>query len=133
MSNEARREIETREKQTLGRETTREGPSFRPDVDIVERKDAYLLTADMPGVDENHVQVRLEDGVLSIDATLAVEPDPGWTPVHREYRMGGFHREFTLSERIDAEKISARMRDGVLELELPKAEAVRPRQIPIHA
>ncbi len=133
MSNEARREIETREKQALGRETTREGPFFRPDVDIVERKDAYLLTADMPGVDENHVQVRLEDGVLSIDATLAVEPDPGWTPVHREYRMGGFHREFTLSERIDAEKISARMRDGVLELELPKAEAVRPRQIPIHA
>ena len=133
MTEETRREIETREKQAVERETTREGPFFRPDVDIVERRDGYLLTADLPGVDENHVQVRLEDGVLTIDATLAVEPDPAWTPLHREYRMGGYHREFTLSDRIDGEKISARMQDGVLELELPKAEAVRPRQIPIHA
>ncbi len=125
------REIQTREKQAVEREATREGVLFRPDVDIVERRDAYVLTADLPGVDEEHVKVRLEDDVLSIDASLAVEPAADWVPLYNEYRLGGFHRQFRLSDRIDASKISARMRNGVLELELPKAEAVRPRRIPI--
>lgn len=124
-------ELHSREKQTIEREATRSGPVFRPDVDIIERSDAYLLTADLPGVDEGHVQVRLEDGVLSIDAALAVEPERGWVPLHAEYRFGGFHRDFALSDRIDADRISAQMRDGVLELVLPKAEAHRPRRIEV--
>jgi HSP20 family protein len=125
------REIQIREKQSLEREATRPGVTFRPDVDIVERADAYWVRADLPGVDENQVRVKLEEGVLSIDATLAVEPDPSWTLLHGEYRLGGFHREFAVSDQIDAEGITARMRDGVLELVLPKSEAARPRQIPV--
>ena len=54
------REIETREKQEVEREQTRPGLVFRPDVDIVERADEFLVTADLPGVDEQHVDVRLE-------------------------------------------------------------------------
>lgn len=136
MSNEVQttaKEIEGRGKQTLERERTRPGFVFRPDVDIVERADAFVVTADLPGVDEEHVRVRLEEGVLFIDAELAVGPEPSWNPVYVEYRLGGYHREFGLSEEIDVDRISASMRDGVLELLLPKTERHRPRTIPVQA
>jgi len=127
----ASRELEAQPKQPVARELTRSGPVFQPDVDIVETPEEYRVYADLPGSDGDHVQVRLEEGVLSIDAALAVEPEPGWVPLHREYRLGGWHREFQLSDRIAAERISAEMRDGVLEIRLPKAEAHRPRRIEV--
>ena len=127
------REIETREKQEVEREQTRPGFVFRPDVDIVERASEFLVTADLPGVDEQHVDVRLENSVLSIRADLAVEPEPEWQPLYDEYRVGGFHREFALSDRIDVNEIQAAMKDGVLELHLPKVEEQRPRSIEVRA
>lgn len=126
-------EIQAREKQALEREGMRPGPVFRPDVDVLERGDAYLIYADLPGADDKHVQVNLEKGVLSLDAELATAPDAAWTPLHTEYRFGSFHREFQLSEGIDREGVSASMRDGVLELRLPKTEQHRPRQIRVQA
>jgi HSP20 family molecular chaperone IbpA len=126
-------ELETRDKQAVERERTRPGLTFRPDVDIVERPDAFLVYADLPGVDDRHVEVRLEDGVLSIEAELASGPDPAWTPLYQEYRLGGWQREFRLSEAIDSERIHASMRDGVLEVRLPKSERHRPRQIPVQS
>jgi HSP20 family protein len=122
-------DLQTREKQALEREGTRPGATFRPDVDIVERRDEFVVTADLPGVDESHVRVKLEEGVLSIDAELAVAPETGWTRIYGEYRLGGWHREFTLSDAIAVDAIRANMRDGVLELHLPKTERHRPRQI----
>jgi HSP20 family protein len=126
-------ELQAHPKQAVQREGTRPGSVFRPDVDIVEQADAFLLMADLPGVDADHVQVRLENGVLSLDASLAVESEPGWVPRYAEYRLGSYHREFNLSEGIDESGISASMHDGVLELRLPKAERHRPRSIAIQA
>jgi HSP20 family protein len=126
-------DLEAREKRALEEEGTRPGPVFRPDVDILERRDAYLIYADLPGVDDQHVQVRLDKGVLSLDAELATAPEPGWNPIHSEYRVGGYHRQFRLSDEIDATAVSARMRDGVLELRLPKQERHQPRQIAVQA
>ncbi len=126
-------ELQTRQKEPVVRETTRPGPVFRPDVDIIERANDFLVTADLPGVDEHHVDVRLEEGVLSIDASASVQPDPGWQPVHAEYPGGGYHRRFVLPDRIDAERIGAQMKDGVLELVLPKLEQHRPRRIEVRA
>ena len=127
------RELRPQVKQALEREGIRPGPVFRPDVDIVEHKDAFVVTADLPGVDEGHVDVRLENGLLTIDATLATEPDQAWTPLHAEYRFGGFQREFRLSEAIDVSEIGARMVDGVLEVRLPKRSQDVPRQIHVRA
>jgi HSP20 family molecular chaperone IbpA len=121
------------DRQALEREGTRPGPVFRPDVDIVERQDEFVVTADLPGADGNTVQVRLEEGALVLDADLATRPDAGWTPVYAEYRPGGYHREFRLSDEIDPDRIQATMRDGVLELRLPKSERVRPRQIKVQS
>ncbi len=127
------REIEAREKQEVEREHTRPGFVFRPDVDIVERVDEFVVTADLPGVDEQHVDVRLEKGMLSIRADLAVEPEPEWRHLYDEYRTGSYYREFTLSDRIDVNEIKASMKDGVLDLRLPKAEKHRPRNIEVRA
>ena len=131
MAKETTSDLQTREKQALEREGIRPGLVFRPDVDIVERPEEFVVTADVPGVDEGHIDVRLEEGVLSIDATQATKLDSAWTPVYAEYRLGGYHREFTVSEAIDTEAIQAKMRNGVLELHLPKSQRHRPRQIAV--
>lgn len=123
--------LEAREKQELREEGTRPGPVFRPDVDIVEQADGYVIFADLPGVDDQSVDVRLENGTLTLDAQLAVHPGDGWTPLHAEYRLGSFHREFRISDAIDAGGVSAKMRNGVLELTLPKHAEQQPRSIPI--
>lgn len=128
-----RPELQTREKQAVAHETTRSGPVFRPDVDILERADDFLVTADLPGASADHVDVRLEEGVLSVEARAVVEADPSWAPVHAEYRVGGWHRKFVLPDRIDGERIHAEMKDGVLELVLPKLERHRPRRVEVRA
>lgn len=125
--------LEVREKQALQQEGTRPGMVFSPEVDILEQRDAYLIYADLPGVDDQHVQVRLEKGVLRLDASLATAPDAGWTPLYTEYRFGSFHREFRLSDEIDPSGVSASMSDGVLELRLPKSERHQARQIEVRA
>ena len=126
-------DLQTRDKQPIEQEGTRPGPVFRPDVDIVEQADQFLVTADLPGIDEEHIRVNLFDGVLSIDAEPSFEPDTAWHQVYAEYRVGGYHREFRLSDKVDMNNIEASMRDGVLQLRLPKAEPHRPRQIVVQS
>lgn len=126
-------DLELRDKAALEREGTRPGPVFRPDVDILERSDAYVVYADVPGADEQSVDVRLERGSLTIDAQLRTLPDESWRPLHSEYRFGSYHREFQISEDIDPDGVTASLRNGVLELELPKAEKHKPRTIQVQA
>lgn len=105
--------------------------TFAPRTDIYETKDAIVLVADLPGVDEASLEITLEKGVLTF--TGKVDPGAGTeglTPTHREYEVGDFHRAFSLPEEIDREKIEATMRDGVLRLRLPKAKA-RPHKIAV--
>jgi len=125
--------LQAREKQELQEETTRPGPVFRPEVDILEREDGYVIYADLPGVDDKSVDVRYDQGALTLDAQLATLPETGWNSLHAEYRIGSYHREFRLSEGIDASGVSAKMHNGVLELQLPKSAEHRPRAIPVQA
>ncbi|HVP31412.1 MAG TPA: Hsp20/alpha crystallin family protein [Myxococcota bacterium] len=122
----------SRNERESGREFTRPGPVFRPDVDIVENPEEVIVLADLPGVSADRLRVNLEEGVLSIDGEQARESGPPGTPVYAEYRSGAFHRRFALSERIDGSRIQATLRDGVLELRLPKAERHRSRRIEVH-
>lgn len=125
--------LRTTEKQELEGEGTRPGPVFRPDIDILEGKDRFVIYADLPGADDGSIDVRLERGTLTLDARLATLPDAGWSPLHTEYRMGSYHREFRISDDIDTESVTAKMRNGVLELVLPKSVARQPRTIPVQA
>lgn len=131
MTNETR-EIQPREKEVLMTEDASAGPVFRPDVDILEEPDAFVIHADMPGASEETVEVQLERGVLTLHARLATKPASG-RPLYAEYREGGYFREFRLSEDIDAGAVSARMKDGVLELRLPKTAEKKPRRIEVQA
>jgi HSP20 family molecular chaperone IbpA len=113
------------------REQTRPGRTYVPNVDIVETDEGLHLWADMPGVDENSVDVRLEDDVLSIEGRVSLEEYQNLTPVYTEYNVGNYSRSFRLSDRFELARIRARVSNGVLELELPKAAEARPRRIPV--
>ena len=127
-------EVNTTNKQEVsGAEYTRPGRTFVPSVDIYETKDGLWLWADMPGVDEQSVEVKLDDGVLFIAGQVAVEEYDRLTPLYTEYNIGNYARRFTVSSDIDAEHIKARMANGVLEVELPKAERAKPRRIAVAA
>jgi HSP20 family protein len=112
-------------------EQTHPGPIYTPAVDIFESDDRIALLADMPGVRPQDLRIDLRENVLTLSGHVAVPEASGETPVLREYGSGTFFRQFTLSEHIDQTKIDAKLTDGVLRLELPKAERAKPRQITV--
>ena len=132
MTTNETREIEAREKEVLVTEDSRAGLVFRPDVDILVVADAFVIHADMPGASEETVDVQLEKGLLTLHARLA-ESSSTTRPRYAEYRDGGYYREFRVSEDLDAAAVSARMKDGVLELRLPKSAEKKPRRISVQA
>lgn len=103
-------------------ERTRAKPAFIPRVDIYETNDAVALIADMPGVDENSVDITLKKNVLTINGYVEPERPEGYSLAYAEYRVGDYQRSFNISNEIDQENIEAKMKDGVLHLHLPKAE-----------
>ncbi len=128
------KQLQAKDKQELQTksETTQTRPVFVPPVDIYETNDALVLLADMPGVSNDGVEIHLEDSELTIRGKVANEPS-GLSPIYTEYRSGDYYRSFTLSNVIDQDKIEASMKNGVLKVILPKAEAARPRKIEVKA
>ena len=130
-SQKGQEELPVREKQPVTREPgTHEGPYFEPSVDIYETEDAITVQADLPGVDPDDIQTDLKENLLTISAR--VKPmDPRWKPLHQEYEIGNYMRQFRLGQQIDQSKITAQYKDGVLTLTLPKAASAKPRRIKI--
>ena len=130
----ATQELTPKEKQELAeKEQTRPGRYYVPEVDIFEDENALWLRADMPGVDQQHVNVELHDNTLTLHGEVSLADYEGLSPLYTEYNVGHYLRRFTLADAasFDAEKITARMANGVLELHLPKAERVKKHRIPI--
>jgi HSP20 family molecular chaperone IbpA len=112
-------------------ERTRSTRTFVPAVDIYETKDAIMLMAEMPGVDEKSVDVSLDKNVLTISGNVEPTTVDGFDLVYQEYEDGDFQRSFTLSNEIDIDKIEASVKNGVLSLALPKIERVRSKKIEV--
>ena len=112
-------------------EQTRPGPIYSPAVDIFENDDRISVLADMPGVKAQDLKIDLRENVLTLSGHVSAPESRKETHVLREYEMGTFFRQFTLSEVIDQAKIDAKLIDGVLKLELPKLEHAKPRQITV--
>ncbi len=111
-------------------EHTRSGTYYRPNVDIVEKADELIVRADVPGATADGIDVKFEDGTLSIHAKVPPRNQDVDFLV-REYGVGDFYREFRVNETVDVARISAELADGVLTLHLPKIEAAKPRKIPV--
>lgn len=104
--------------------------AFIPRFNVVEKEDSYRLTADLPGVSENDVEVTMHDGRLTIAGKRdAEERSEGDSYYLLERRHGSFSRTFALPENADAESVEAELKNGVLQLRIAKKEAARPRRI----
>ena len=113
-------------------ESTRNVPVFIPAVDIFETEHDLTLLADMPGVPIENIDIDLDGEQLTIRGAVLQQDGEGRL-LFREYAVGDYYRQFTLSSDIDREKIQASMKDGVLKLVLPKAEAAKPRKISVQS
>ncbi len=127
------KELQVAEKKAVGPaqgEALNEGPMFAPQVDIMEDAEAITVRADVPGATRESIGVNVEDGVLTLVATVPPVAEH-WRALYREYNVGGWTRRFTLGEQVDPGKITAKLDHGVLTLTLAKAEAHKPRKVVI--
>jgi HSP20 family protein len=105
---------------------------WRPTADIVDRKDEILVRLDLPGVSRDDVHISLSDGVLTVKGEKhRGEAKEGERCCLEERVWGSFERSFYLPEEIDAEKVGATHKEGVLEVHVPKSEAARTKEIKI--
>lgn len=112
-------------------ERTRETRLFVPRVDIYETKDDIHLIADIPGADQDSIEITLEKNILTIEARVVTEKPVDFSLTYAEYGVGDFKRKFTLSNEIDKERINAVVKDGVLSLKMPKAGPAKAQKIEV--
>jgi len=124
---------EARDKSGRASQTTRGAPLFRPLTDIVESPDGVTLAVEMPGVPADGVEVSLERRVLTIRGRARLTNSDSFQLAYSEYNEGDYERSFTLSDDLDGSKIQAEMRNGVLAVRLPRAEAAKPQRIAVKA
>lgn len=106
--------------------------AWAPAVDIKEEKDKFVLHADLPGVRPDETDVSMEEGVLTIKGekkSEAITEKDGYKRVERTY--GSFHRRFSLPDTANSEEISAKSKNGVLEIIIPKRQSVQPKKITV--
>jgi len=102
-----------------------------PPVDIYEDETGFTLTADLPGVSKERLGVKVNGDNLLIEGEVLVPAPQGMELLYAEVPASSYRRSFTLSRELDASKIEANLKDGVLKLRIPKAEEARPRKIEI--
>lgn len=119
--------------QALTTERMKTGNVYLPNVDIAEDKDTIIITAEMPGVGEGEANVTLENDVLTITGNVSPGEWGSRRLTYAEYGIGDYYRSFVINEPIDRDRIQATMKDGVLRIVLPKAEASKPKHIPVRA
>ena len=124
------RNLERREDSGVA-QPSEDRPVFVPATDIYEKQDALLIRCDMPGVDEQNVEVTLKENTLTIIGSQSDDRREGYQRLLGEYRTGIFRRAFTIRQPVDQSAITARLKNGVLEIMLPKAKEALPRKIQI--
>jgi len=116
-----------------GTELTHDRRAFIPRSDIYETQDHLVVVMDIPGAVEQEIDIILEKNVLTVHATVEQEEHKGHALTLQEYEVGDFQRSFRISNEINQDKIEAIYKDGVLRLNLPKAEAAKAKKISIKA
>lgn len=112
-------------------EQNRATATFTPAVDIFERADMTVIVADMPGVAPDDVDVTLDRQVLTLRGTVKPYAPKGYSRMASEYRVGDYVRVFTLADEIDRDGINATFKNGVLQLELPRAPQAKTQKVSV--
>lgn len=126
--------MEVQEQERVPEERTeriRDKACYLPQSDIFETEENYHLVLDMPGVEENSIDITLEKNTLTINGYTDVERPEGYSLARAEYNIGDYERSFRLTDQIDRENIEASYENGVLRLSLPKAEEAKARKIEV--
>ena len=119
--------------ETAGVERTQNRRVYVPKVDIIDTKEAVVVYADMPGVDERSVDVTIDKNVLTISGAVKPPEFEGMSIAYAEYDIGDYDRSFTISDDIDREKVEALVKNGVLKLVLHKAPEAAVKKITVRA
>jgi HSP20 family molecular chaperone IbpA len=112
-------------------ESAEEQQTLLPRVDVFENKDGILLLADMPGVPKDKLELRVENDTLLIEGEIAPNTPENMEAVYAEVRLSRYRRAFSLSSELDTSRIDAQLRDGVLNLRIPKHAHAQPRKIEV--
>jgi len=102
-------------------------------VELAETPQAFILRAEVPGLSEGEIELQLEDGILTLRARRELAPPEGFNATRRERSPFLLDRRFEVPREVDAEHIEAVLKHGVLRVNLPKAAAAKPRQIPVQS
>jgi HSP20 family molecular chaperone IbpA len=105
--------------------------TLRPSVDIFETPDDITVHADMPGVSRDRLDIRVEGTSLFLEGRVGIEPQQQMAPLYADVRATTYRRSFLLGNELEADKIEATLKDGVLVLRIPKRAEVRPRRIEV--
>ena len=112
-------------------ETGRSEAALMPPVDVIEDVAGITLYADLPGVPKEKLTLQIEADTLTIEGEIGLSVPEGMEATHAEVGLARYRRVFTLSKELDAGKVAAEFRNGVLKLRIPKAEHAQPRRIEV--
>lgn len=104
---------------------------FNPPIDIYETPDGLVLYADLPGVDSDGLDLQVQDNRLTLFGRVTSFVPESAQMLHQEFHVGDFLRSFILSDEVDHERIQAKLTNGVLRVELPRAPRAKPRRIEV--
>jgi HSP20 family protein len=107
--------------------------AIRPLVDIFETADGITLRADMPGVSKDGLNLRVEGANLLVEGTIGIVPEQKMAALHADVRSTLYRRTFVLGSELEAEKIEADLKDGILTVRVPKRPELRPRKIEVRS
>jgi HSP20 family protein len=126
-----RREMDRLFERVLGREASSPG-EVEPAIEVAETPEAVIVKAQVPGVSKEHLQVNVTDTTLTLTGDVQEETTTAEKHYHqREFHYGAFARTITLPTTVQAEHASAQLKDGVLEVTIPKREATQAKDVPI--
>jgi len=123
--------VKTRESTEAQRSESESEFVLRPPVDIYEEVEGITLVADMPGVSKDRLNIQVDRDTLLIEGSISIEVPEGIKVLHADVRSTSYQRSFTLSHELEADKVEASLKDGVLNIRIPKRAEVRPRKIEV--
>ncbi len=118
-------------RQEAARQESREAQAMTPRVDVLEDATGITLLADMPGVSKDSLEIKVESDALLIEGTVSAATPQAMEATYAEVRVARYRRSFTLGRELDAGRIDAQLKDGVLKLRIPKHEQAQPRRISV--